>query len=72
MTAREINLDNYERRYSVLVKEYLEPKLDTFDYPAVVVTNYFGEPTNVIYIDSPIIDVQGYALRTYYRKKATK
>lgn len=39
MTAREINLDNYERRYS--------------------------EPTNEI----RIVDVQDYALRTYYRKK---
>lgn len=28
MTAREINLDNYERRYSELVKEHIEPELD--------------------------------------------
>ena len=66
MTISDINLDNYDRRYSVLVKEHLEGTT------AAVVTNYLGEPTNEIYIDRPIEDVQGYALRTYYRKKVLK
>lgn len=39
MTAREINLDNYERRYSELVKEHIEPELDPLDYPVMIVTN---------------------------------
>lgn len=70
MTAREINLDNYERLYSALVKEHIELELDPLNYPVGIVTNYLGEPTNEICIDTPFVNVQDYALRTYYRKKA--
>lgn len=69
MTAREINLDNYERLYSALVKQHIEFELDPLNYPVGIVTNYLGEPTNEICIDTPLVDVQDYALRTYYRKK---
>lgn len=69
MTAREINLDNYERRYSELVKEHIEPELDPLDYPVMIVTNCLGEPTNEIYIVTPFVYEQDYALCTYYRKK---